>query len=240
MSFRKYKQYMGAFRFYCISIALLALSAYIGVQWGNESIEKQQAEIAGLKQSLVDLNKENHEIIKRLNILGVELEVERMASQESQGKVVDSMQQFAELKKELSFYQKVMAPELEEDGFTIDSLNIGATNSANFYRLSLVLMQQDKLKKHVKGSVGIKLKGSLNGKPHELDLVSMMTEGQNSIKFSFKYFEVIEGEFTLPKGFTPEQLLVNSTVNKAKNKRANLQRTFDWSLYSGEKEQSNS
>ena len=227
MSVNQVKARVGAMRFYIICLISLGAAAYIGFLWGNADKERQAAKILGLEQSLSNLNADNNKVTKRLNIAGVELEVERIAGQNTQQTIKEMLEKNNELKRELSFYQKVMAPELEEEGFTIESLNIEGTNSTNFFRFALVVMQRDKRKNYVKGQAKLALLGSMSGKPERLDLLELASLG-NKVEFSFKYFDVIEGEVVLPEGFVPEKVVVNTQLADAKWGKGSLQRTFDW------------
>lgn len=219
--------HIGAFKFYLLMLLLLGGAAFLGFKGGNFAFEQQNQHIAQLNNSIGNLKSENDELTKRLNILGVELEIARLANQETHDAIQEGLDNQVALKRELSFYQKVMAPELEEDGFTIDSLNIEATGSVNYYRFSLVLMQQDKRRSMVKGAVDMQLIGSLEGKPVSLDLRQLLTQEQR-LNFSFRYFEVLKGTFVLPEGFVPEQVLVASQLADAKWGKGKLDRTFSW------------
>lgn len=221
------KRRVGAMRFYIICLVVLASTTYAGFLLGNADREQQIAKIKGLEQSLNSLNADNNSVTKRLNITGVELEVERLAGQNTQLTIKEMLEKNNELRRELSFYQKVMAPELEEEGFTIESLNIEGTNSTNFFRFALVVMQRDKRKNYVKGQAQLSLLGSLSGKPQRLDLLELASLG-DKVEFSFKYFDVIEGEVVLPDGFVPEKVVVNTQLADAKWGKGRLQRTFDW------------
>lgn len=223
----QFKQRVGAMRFYIICLVVLGATAYVGFLLGNLERDSQAAKIRGLEQSLDDLNTDNNAVTKRLNITGVELEVERLAGQNTQLTIKEMLEKNNELRRELSFYQKVMAPELEEEGFTIESLNIEGTNSTNFFRFALVVMQRDKRKNYVKGQARLALLGSLSGKPQRLDLLELASLG-DKVEFSFKYFDVIEGEVVLPEGFVPEKVVVNTQLAEAKWGKGSLQRTFDW------------
>jgi hypothetical protein len=227
MQMNQIKKRVGAMRFYIICLAALGGVAYLGFLLGNAERELQAEKIKGLEQSLNNLNADNNAVTKRLNITGVELEVERLAGQNTQLTIKDMLEKNNELRRELSFYQKVMAPELEEEGFTIESLNIEGTSSTNFFRFALVVMQRDKRKNYVKGQAELSLLGSLEGKPEKLDLLVLASLGKK-VEFSFKYFDVIEGEVVLPEGFVPEKVVVNTQLADAKWGKGALQRTFDW------------
>ena len=224
------KKHYGAFKFYAMCLGIIALVAYLGFEFGNQYYHMQKQEIATLNQSLENLGEENDKLTRNLNILGVELEVQQLANQQAQNDIELSMERESELRQELSFYQKVMAPELKEQGFMIDAFEVESTLSQHFYRFNLVLMQQNKTKAVVKGNIDVRLIGSDQGKPKELRLLDLMEEGSKPLAFSFKYFQVLQGAFTLPETFEPEQVTVNAEVFQFKKKRGDLSSTFDWTI----------
>ena len=224
------KQRFSAFQFYAVCILAVGLSVYLGVNLGNEQQAQHQQDIATLKQTLANLNQENNRLTKDLNVLGVELEVQRLAAQKAQQTIQQGMDREAELRQELNFYQKVMAPELKQESFVIDAFNIEPTLSEHFYRFDLVLMQQAKVKNVVKGNVDVVIKGSDQGKPKELRLLDLMEEGTTPLAFSFKYFQVLQGQFQLPATFQAEKVEIRTEIYQFRKKRGDLARTFDWQV----------
>ena len=232
------KMKLGAMRFYWLMFALLALAAYLGVRWGNHQYVYQARQIAALEESLANVTQENNRLIKSLNILGVELEVERLASQQMQGSLTQNLQKQAEIRRELSFYQKVMAPETQEQGVVVDSLDIEATKSPGYFRFALVMMQKNKRKDLVQGQAQVVIYGSQDGVPAQLVLTDLMDSEEKALGFRFRYFEVLEGLFKLPEGFIPQRLEVD--CNLTKPKRGELKRTFEWMLSVSETAELNS
>ena len=222
------KRKVGAMRFYLILLGLLVLVAYLGLRLGNHLLDSQAHKIAGLELSMQRVTEENNRLTKALNILGVELEVERLANKQLQNSLQQAMQQQAELRKELSFYQKIMAPEMQEQGVVVDSLDIEATNSPGYFRFALVMMQRDARKELVQGEARILIHGSRDGRPATLSLTGQLQNPKDSLGFRFRYFEVLEGVFRLPEDFVPSRLEVECEL--VKPKKGELKRTFDWLL----------
>lgn len=219
-----------SFRFYLLLIACVAIGGTCGVfvqRWyaNYQTIEWQQ-----LQHSLNNLKTENDELTRQLNILGVELDVARIANQHSATLLQQEFTNQLALRKELSFYQKVVAPELDQEGFTIDSFEVFNTHSENYYRFALVLLQYDKHRNTVKGNIKITIKGSKNGEPSQWDLSNELVSEQRALAFSFRYFEILKGEFSLPKDFMPEQVLIESQLNQTKWNKRHLDRTFSWEV----------
>ncbi|GAC15045.1 DUF6776 family protein [Aliiglaciecola lipolytica] len=218
----------GAFKFYSVLLALLAGAVYFAFMYGNDHFDVQKAQISTLEHTIENLNAENQRLTKQLNILGVELEVQRLAVRKSQNLLEKGLSNEARLKEEIQFYQRVMAPELEQDGFLIEAFDIKKSLSDRAYWFELVLMQQDKIKNVVKGTVEINVIGSEDGKPRQYKLSELLTEESPSLSFSFKYFQTIQGEMILPKNFSPEKVQVKSTIFQFNRKRGELEKTFDW------------
>ncbi|WP_141096217.1 DUF6776 family protein [Lacimicrobium sp. SS2-24] len=225
---REIKERLGAMRFYLLLVALLVLTMYAGVRLGNVQYSYQKEKIAGLEQTIDAITTENHQLTKQMNIVGVELEVERLANQKLQSSLRQAMEGETGLRQELAFYKKIMAPELEEQGVVIDSVDIEASNSEGYYRFALVLMQKNQHKGMVQGNVSLQLSGTVNGETRQLDIRTLMDESAQELDFNFKYFEVLSGTFRLPEGFVPQRL--NVVCDMTKPKRGQLERSFRWQL----------
>ena len=71
--------------------------------------------------------------------------------------------------------------------------------------------------------------GSENGKAKQYLIDALLsTQGQKGLTFSFKYFQMIEGEIRLPENFQPEQVSVHATIFQFRRKKGELTTVFDW------------
>ena len=225
------KNKLGAFQFYFILIALIAATLYLGFFWGNAHYAQQKTAISTHQKSIQNLKLENEKLTKNLNILGVELEVARLTQQQHFIEIGKSIDVEKDLRTQLAFYQQVMAPELKEEGFLIEGFNLEPALSDRSYRFELVLMQQNKTKNTLKGNLKVTLIGSENGKAKQYPIDSLLAEKeQESLTFSFKYFQVIDGEIRLPEGFQPEKVSVHADIFQFKRKKGELTTVFDWAI----------
>jgi hypothetical protein len=54
---------------------------------------------------------------------------------------------------------------------------------------------------------------------------------KKDLKFSFQYFQIINGQFTLPPNFTPERILVSAILTKSRwQKYAKKDKTVLWQV----------
>ncbi|AWB67009.1 hypothetical protein C2869_11420 [Saccharobesus litoralis] len=178
-------------------------------------IAQREAELAAAKQEL--------------NYVRVELEVEKLAAQTVQKDLNKLKQENTQLKKDISFYQNVMAPENSAEGVILEHFIIEPTLVSNRFRYKVTLVQTRKQKRFAKGYIGILLKGQKAQVKHELNISELGIFDEGALKFSFRYFQILEGEFTLPDDFTPERVFLNITLPKSRWQQAGkLNADFAW------------
>lgn len=223
----------GSWRRVLVTAGLMGLAALAGQLFGNyfyvqqvnllaSKLEESQKKTNSLTASL-------NENLKQNDYLSAELAVEKSAGQLTQQELKAEQQKLFDTRKELAFYQRIISPELQADSLIIDSFSISPGSSANKYRFNLVLIQQDKQRNFAKGTVELKLQGFSGEKRDTLDLLKLAGFSKNDQAFSFKYFQIIEGEFSLPEGFKPEKVDVALKVAAARSaKSAKVDKNFFW------------
>lgn len=160
----------------------------------------------------------------RSNILQVELDVERAATQALQQELRLTQDENANIRRELTFYQRVMAPELNADGISIDSMTVNALPGTNSFYFRLILLQQERIQQLAQGSLRLTLRGLQDGERQEYSLLTLAGIDEGSTQFVMSYFSLTEGSFTLPKNFVPETLHVNVRSRQGRQ----TERTFQW------------
>ena len=220
---------LGPLRSAMLLIALIAISIFSGFRVGNfyhnyqlETIEKQALRLNNLYQM-------QQEQASRINTLMVELEVEKLASERSAKSLRALQEEHFAVKKQLAFYEKVMAPEKQADGLVIDSVSIVPTQSENHYWYQVVLVQQQTNKRFAKGHIELVLNGSQSQKPKTLNIATLAKIDKKQRSFSLQYFQILEGEFTLPDDYRAEQLNVAVVLPKGKwQKYHRIDQTYQW------------
>jgi hypothetical protein len=222
---------LGPFKSALFLLLVIGLCLFMGYRAGNYYHTFQANTLVQQTQRLEKFYAEQVRQTQRINTLEVELEVERLANQESQAMLKSMEQQHYQVKKQLAFYEKVMAPEKQADGLVIDDINIMPTQSPNHYRFQVVLVQQQLKKRYAKGYIELNFLGSLNNKPHQLKLAKVSQLTRKNLSFSFQYFQIIEGEFTLPENFIPENVSLAAVLPKGRwQKYYRLDQTIAWPL----------
>jgi len=227
---------LGAFRSAIIIVFIIAICLFSGYRMGNFYHAYQMETLAQQKQRLALLYQEQVEQVRRIHTLEVELEVERLSNQQSLNLLTHMEKEHYQVKKELAFYEKIMAPEKQANGLMIDNFTLIATESPGYFRFQVTLVQQLLKKRYAKGHVQLSLVGSMNNKPHRINITKISTLSKKDLSFSFKYFQIIEGGFTLPENFSPEKVDVAAVLPKTKwQKRRQLDQNYPWALLANNK-----
>lgn len=222
---------LGPFKSALFLLTLIVLCLFIGYRLGNFYHNFQSTTLEQQKHRLEQLYQQQADQVERIHILEVELTVEQLASQNAQATLKKMSIEHYQVKKELAFYEKVMAPEKEADGLVIDNIKITATQSPNHYNFKVVLVQQQLKKRYAKGYVDLVVTGSLANKPSALKLSELSPITRKELSFSFKYFQVIEGSFTLPTNFIPEKIQLSTILTKSRwQKYQKLNKTQLWAI----------
>jgi len=220
---------IGVFRSSILLIMLIITCIFLGYRMGNYFHGHQSQAISYHKKRLELLYSQQAEQIKRINTLEVELEVEKMANQQSLGLLKEVETEHYQLKKELAFYEKVMAPEKEADGVILEDFILSKTAVSNRYDFRAFLVQQLRKKRYAKGHVELKISGSLHNKATSLNITDVSVLTKKELSFSFKFFQVIEGTVTLPEEFLPEKIKFIITLPKGRwQKYHRSEESFQW------------
>lgn len=224
-------QRLGAFKSALLLVILIVLCLFTGYRFGNFYHHFQTTTLAQQKIRLESLYKEQALQTERIHTLEVELSVEQLANQNAQATLKRMADEHYQVKKQLGFYEKVMAPEKGANGLVIDNVKITATQSPNHFNFQITLVQQQLKKRYAKGYVDLLIMGSSENKPSQLALFDISTVTKKNMSFSFKYFQVISGSFQLPNDFIAEKVQASAILTKSKwQKYQKLNKTLSWNL----------
>lgn len=152
--------------------------------------------------------------------------IDDLAKQEIQDTIRNLKTEVSLLKKDVTFYQNIMAPSDDARGLQVQNVSLKQNNQDNHFDYKVVLAQVADNKNYVSGIVAINIIGFAKDKQTVLPLRDISDVAELGIKFRFKYFQDITGELSLPEGFTPQSIQV---VAQSKGKTASrLEQSFDW------------
>ena len=181
----------------------------IGFWFGDFTGGSRQLLIAQQQQRLDDLYSQTDQQLQQINFLTVELEIERQAGVYVQQQLKQLHEQNHDLQKQLAFYQKIMAPELQAGGLEIDQFTITPTSAKRIFHYKLVLVQTQKTKRYAKGFVQLQINGIQGEKTQQYGLEKLTeTPKLDKLPFSFQYFQILEGDLVLPVSFEPQNIVL--------------------------------
>jgi len=224
-------QRLGAFKSALFLFVLISLCLFIGYRMGNYYHYFQTTNLEQQQNRLEQLYQQQEYYVERVHSLEVELAVEQLANQQAQSLLKQEAALYVDIKKQLAFYEKIMAPEKQAGSLVVDSIDIVATNSPNIYRFKVTLVQQMLKRRYTKGFIDLNFIGSLNGKPKRIKLSEASNIIKKDLSFSFQYFQLISGEFTLPEKFSAEELVLTVNIAKSRSqKKIQFEQTLPWQV----------
>ena len=222
---------LGTFKSALFLFIVVGLCLFTGYRLGNYYHNFQVATLEQQKQRLEELYQQQEESIARIHGLEVELTVEQLANKQSQVLLKSAAEKNVEVKKQLAFYEKVMAPEKQGEGLLVESIKIIATTKPHEYRFQVVLVQQQLKRRYSKGYIELLFTGQQDNESVKLKLIEVAELNKKDLKFSFQYFQVISGEFTLPANFSPEDILISAILTKSRwQKYSKKEKTVTWQV----------
>jgi len=222
---------LGSFKSALFLITVIGLCLFTGYRVGNYYHHFQVTSLEQQKLRLDQLYQQQEDNIARIHTLEVELTVEQLANIKAQELLKEAAEQKFEVKKQLAFYEKIMAPEKEAAGLFVENINIVANKTPNQYHFQVTLVQQQLKRRYSKGYIELVFEGQEGNKPVKLKLSEVAELSKNDLKFSFQYFQIINGEFTLPANFIPERILISAILTKSRwQKYAKKDKTVLWQV----------
>jgi hypothetical protein len=209
-----------------IAIGASAYALYMNATgWAQEELSSLQEERGELVTTVEALREGNTALRERVAILERAQQVEGKAYKDVDTYLRDLQDEVLGLKEEVAFYRGIVS-DGKEKGLKIQTFVVDKETLPGAYRFELVLTQNLKRVQMISGTVKLNVLDDQNRRPTSLLLSDMSGEQANSLGFEFKFFQRIEGRFTLPDGFKPDRLQIQ-VVSKGK-KPASLEKSFEW------------
>ncbi|MDX1432453.1 MAG: DUF6776 family protein [Gammaproteobacteria bacterium] len=189
------------------------------------ALEELHEERDSLASAVTMLRSRNEELRERVAILERGQQVESKAYADV-GQHLRSLQdEVLALKEEVAFYRGIVSSG-KEKGLNIQTFVVDKENVEGAFRFQLVLTQHLKRVKQISGTVRISVMDENGNQPRDLTLVDLEGRERPEIEFEFKYFQRLEGRFTLPDGVSPQRVLVR--VFPSGKSPKSVEQGFDW------------
>ena len=209
-----------------IVIAGYSLYEYGRFSAGYDSIEAGE-EHGVLLTHVSELEENIDELREQKAVLERAAQIERKAYDELDTTLKVLQAEILELKGELAFYRGIVSPKDAAHGLHLQRFRVEPSGKANGYQYKVILTQVLKNDRSATGVIRIKIVGTQGEQARVLDLSQVTEKAVKELKYRFRYFQSLEGELTLPSGFTPQRVTV-SVVPRDKRRKEPFEKTFDW------------
>jgi len=214
-----------------LAIGASAYALYMNASaWAQEELSVLSEERDERMITVEALREGNTALRERVAILERAQQVEGKAYEDVDVHLRGLQDEVLALKEEIAFYRGIVSAG-KEKGLKIQTFVVDKESSSGAYRFQLVLTQHLKRVRMISGTVKLNIVDEQNGKPRRLLLSDMSGQQANSLKFEFKFFQRIEGRFTLPDGFKPDRLQIQ-VVSRGK-RPASVEKSFEWQGITG-------
>jgi len=211
-----------------VALILLAYALYEYGRFsaGFDSTEANE-EHAVLLKHVDELEENIDQLREEKAVLERAAQIERKAYDELDTTLKVLQAEILELKGELAFYRGIVSPKDAAHGLHLQRFSVESNGQTNGYQYKVILTQVLKNDRSATGLIRIKIIGIQADQPKVLDLSQVTEKAVKELKYRFRYFQSLEGELTLPSGFTPQRVTV-SVVPRDKSSKEPFEKTFDW------------
>jgi hypothetical protein len=186
------------------------------------------AERDQLQEQIVAADLEIRGFRQRVGALETGGEVDRKAAEGIRQTVKSLKAQVATLEEEVSFYKGIMAPSGQDKGLRISKITIQSLEQDSMYRYSIMMTQVADNTSYIKGLAAVNFVGTEGGKRKIISLREVDDKvNELGVKFSFRYFQEVAGEVSIPANFKVEQVQV--VLQSSGSKAQRVEETIEWS-----------
>ena len=217
------------------AILLLAFLAYeIGQIRGGHNRLDAIGDKRALKRELAAAEQENAVLRERVALLETAEKIDREAYRQVEQEIQQLQQQVLQQEEDLDFYRGIVSPVDRRPGLRIQDFRVERlADMDRSFQLQLLLAQALRNDRTVKGHVELKVAGIRNGKPYMMQLSDLTNNDRSSdrLAFSFRYFQDLEADITLPADFKPGRVIVR--VLPAGSGGGKIEQEYEWSAVAG-------
>lgn len=177
---------------------LLIFFGYLIAYW-----QLAGGEFGNLRTGLERLIDENRALQAKLVYGERQLQVERAAQDNLTLELARLQDEGMRLKEDLEFYRNILNETPGPSEVKLQSFKLAKSKQAGEYEYHLMIVQSGRSNKTVQGNVKLMLNGTKDGQAITMP-VNLDTAASQAMKINFKYYQRLDGSFTVPEGMTVE------------------------------------
>ena len=192
----------------------------IGQTYQSYELLHLKLERKTLVSEIDELESRNHNLVKKNAQLSSISRIEHDAYVLANQALVKSHQKLLEQKEELVFYKGIVSPKDVALGINLQTFEVKSHLLKGVFSYKMILTKRGESSKKLVGTANILIRGENKDGKREIFFPEIdLDETGEGIQFSFRYFQVFEGEFSLVEGFEPYELeiVIVSSTKKVKS-----------------------
>ena len=186
----------------------LVLLGYLAGYW-----QFAASDLSNLAARMELLTQENRSLQAKIVHNERQLQVERAAQDSLAEELAILQEEDMRIKEDVEFYKSILKVTPGSGELKLHSFKLAKGATPNQYTYNILLMQSGRHDKLVQGQLNLLLNGLRAGEPVSVP-VSATPEAQG-IKINFKYYQRVEGSFTIPEDIVGQTLEASFVVTGA-------------------------
>jgi hypothetical protein len=200
----------------------------VGRMLGGYSIVRSTHQQWVQSQRVTALETEVEQLQRKLNTTQLSQTVDQHSAAGLQGTIDELQNQLQLQRTELAFYQSIVTPAAGAPNEPqVQRVEIEPTPAPTKFLLRVVLVQPMQASGQAQGTLQVEVNGMQHDSALSLPLTELTSDTQlKSLKFAYRYFQVIEQAIELPPDFVPSGVVVELHAGQ----RAAQRQSFNWQL----------
>lgn len=161
------------------------------------------------------LGVDNEDLRQQVANLQRASQVAGIAAKELTRNLAERDEEISGLRTDLAFYSRLVGGNGQRDGLKVQGARTEpVTGSPNAWNVVVTLTQNARRGEVLKGSLTLAIEGIQGNKVATLEGPALgQAAPSQGLPFSFKYFQQVQGSFTLPTGFKPTRLRIIASAD---------------------------
>ena len=196
--------------------------AYQSYELSRLTLESEAltSQVETLISQVDELELRNYKLVQKNAQLSGSSRIEHDAYMLANQTLIKLQQKLLEQKEELVFYRGIVSPKDAALGINLQTFEVKRKSKDGIFSYKMVLTKRGESTKKITGTTKVLIRGKgKEGKQEFLLSKIDFDKSEKSAKFSFRYFQIFEGAFSLTDDFTPYEieLSIVSTTKKVKS-----------------------
>lgn len=209
---------------------MLVAGFYLGQHAAYSGMGAEPASYREMQAELIEAQGLLHSRRAELEIQQTRHEVDRQALEMVRKELSAQKDTIAGLEEQLGFYRSFMDPgEVAGEGLILREVELVAGDEPRQFWYRIVVQQKARRHDLLKGGLRAAVSGELEGEEVEYSLKELSRDTEDdSLALRFRYFQLVEGEISLPEGFEPRNVTVTASTRTPQ--KLEVQEVFPWQV----------